>query len=356
MAAFFVVYPLLETLVWIGLGLDGLFFRGYRRETVTAPVFILGNPRSGTTFLHRLLAKDTKRFTTMRMWEILFAPSIAQRAFFQALAPLAHLPGQSTAGKLTRLERHWYRKYGMHEISFREPEEDDYLMLHIWSALSAGLSAGLIREALPYTYFDTALPASERKRILAFYKACIQRHLHACRLRRKSAPGIYLAKNPALCPKVRSVTETFPDARFIYLVRTPLEMVPSYISMMKHSWRAVGVRGRREELCAYITAMARHWYGYPLEQLHATQAEHVVVYYDDLVRDPEKTVRHIYRRLNLPIEAAFEQVLRQECTRVSHHKSRHKYDLAGTGMSRDELCRQFKETFECFGFRDKQAS
>ena len=34
---------------------DDLLFPGYRSQEVKQPVFIIGNPRSGTTFLHRLL-------------------------------------------------------------------------------------------------------------------------------------------------------------------------------------------------------------------------------------------------------------------------------------------------------------
>ena len=77
--ALYLLYPLLEAVIWLGLLLDDVFFRAYRRVQITAPVFIVGNFRSGTTLLHRLLALDRERFATMKMWEILLAPSILQR-------------------------------------------------------------------------------------------------------------------------------------------------------------------------------------------------------------------------------------------------------------------------------------
>jgi hypothetical protein len=354
---FFLVFPLLEAAVWFGLLLDHLFFRGYQRETVACPVFIIGNPRSGTTFLHRLISKDDERFTTMRMWEVLFAPSIVQRNFFYALSAAIRRFSTPLGERLAGLERCWYRAHGMHEISFTQPEEDDYLMLHIWSALSTGLSAGLIRQALPYTYFDSDISQPERKRVMAFYKACIQRHLHARRLRRRADPGTYLAKNPAACPKVRSILEAFPDARFIYIVRDPCEMVPSYISMMTYSWQVLGTRHSKQQLRDYITEMARHWYTYPIEQLHAAGADHVVVYYQDLVRHPQKTVRYIYQRLQWPIGPDFENVLAEESQRARKHKSRHRYNLAGAGLSRGDIRRDFKKVFELFEFeKERKAS
>lgn len=348
--AFYIVFPLLEMTVWSGLLLDRIFFKGYRREVVSSPLFIIGNPRSGTTFLHRLIARDVERFTTMRMWEILFAPSVVQRKVLHAVAAVLRRRERSS-GKLARLEENWYNRYGMHPISFTKPEEDEYLLLHIWSSLAVGLSAGLLEQALPYTFFDAAVPAVERKHILIFYKACIQRHLHARRLRTKGEPGFYLAKNPALCPKVKSIKEVFPDAKFIYVARNPLEMMPSYVSMMKLSWRAVGAGNHDAALRAYIAGMARHWYRYPPEQLDLSGTEHVIVHYEDLVRDPERTVRRIYRRLGFDIGPAFAAALRKECAGMRIYRSRHVYDFTATGLDPQRLRAQFEDVFNMFGFK-----
>ena len=65
-----------------GFVFDEIFFRGYRKIEVKRPVFIMGVPRSGTTFLHRLLSKDEDQFSYMKTWEIFYAPSIIQKKFF----------------------------------------------------------------------------------------------------------------------------------------------------------------------------------------------------------------------------------------------------------------------------------
>ena len=41
----------------ITLGLDYVFYPSHRKQPIDRPIFIIGNPRSGTTFLHRLPAR-----------------------------------------------------------------------------------------------------------------------------------------------------------------------------------------------------------------------------------------------------------------------------------------------------------
>jgi hypothetical protein len=51
----FAVLQLRQAISSATMGLDRVFFRGYRKQPIDRPIFIVGNPRSGTTFLHRLL-------------------------------------------------------------------------------------------------------------------------------------------------------------------------------------------------------------------------------------------------------------------------------------------------------------
>ena len=81
----FVVMPIHHLLSWIGFGLDEIFHRAYRKQVVEAPIFIIGNFRSGSTLLQRLLAQDEEHLTAMRTWEIYLAPSITQREFWRVV-------------------------------------------------------------------------------------------------------------------------------------------------------------------------------------------------------------------------------------------------------------------------------
>src|SRR5687767_9602780 len=52
-------------LCWL---IDEIFYADYRRQTIT-PVFIVGQPRCGTTLLHRTLARDRETFFAVRHLE-----------------------------------------------------------------------------------------------------------------------------------------------------------------------------------------------------------------------------------------------------------------------------------------------
>ena len=87
MTLFWPLFLLVQAINGLGLLLDYLLFPDFRRVQVREPLFVVGVPRSGTTFLHRLLAMD-ERFTTTALWELLFATSITQRYFWTGVARL----------------------------------------------------------------------------------------------------------------------------------------------------------------------------------------------------------------------------------------------------------------------------
>ncbi|MFN2290872.1 MAG: sulfotransferase family protein [Anaerolineae bacterium] len=349
LAAFYLAYPLLELVTWSGFAMDAIFFRGYEQVPVRAPVFIVGNPRSGTTLLHRLLSQDRDQFTTMRMWEVLFAPSILQRRLVRALTSLDRRLGSPLGRRVADVETGWQEQSVMHRVSLTAPEEDDYLLLHIWSALTIGLSSGLVHQALPYTYFDTVLSEPERARIMGFYRKCVQRHLWA--RGHRSGNKRYLAKNPALSPKLATVWEFFPDARVIYIVRNPLEMVPSYLDMMEFSWRTIGVPIEGDTLRDYILEMAEHWYTYPLRLFETVpQDKYAVVRYDDLEDDPEAVITAIYQRFGYDMSPAYADLLHRQAEKARKFRSRHDYSLQGVGLTREQIRDRFSEVFERFAF------
>jgi hypothetical protein len=72
-------------------------FPAFRRQQIRQPVFVLGVPRSGTTFLHRALAADAA-FTTTRTWELLFAPSLCQRYLIRGLIAVDSSWGRLSVG------------------------------------------------------------------------------------------------------------------------------------------------------------------------------------------------------------------------------------------------------------------
>lgn len=353
-ALFYTLYPLLEVLTWAGLKLDDVFFRGYRREEVREPVFIIGNPRSGTTFLHRLLARDVGNFHTMKAWEILFAPSIVQRRLWRIIEMLDDRLGTPVQAGIKSLERRLAKELVTHRLALEDPEEDEFLLMHIWSTITINHFSAVMDEAAAYTRFDRALPSGERKRIMAFYKGCVQRHAYAHGL---SDGRHHLCKSPGFTPKIESIWLAFPDARFIYLVRNPLDVIPSYTSLLDLQWRILADPLEKWAARDFVLDMARCWYAYPLERLaEAPPERYAIVRYEDLVSDTEQTVLRMYEQLGLQVGPGFAEVLREEAERERSYVSRHHYSLEDMDLTPEQLVCTFGDIFERFSFDTRGAS
>lgn len=347
---FALLYPVVEAAIWAGLLADEVLFARYRGQGVREPVFIVGSYRSGTTFLHRLLAKDSRTFTTMRLWEILFAPSIVSRQVGRALSALDRWLGGPVGGLLAQWETGWQEEFTAHSISFGSPEEDEYLLLHIWSTMTVWLYAGLLDEMAPYVRFDARMSPRQRQRIMGFYARCVQRHLHAHHHGSSDARH-YLSKSPPFTAKIGSIYETFPDAKVILLVRSPLSVVPSFISFVERSWKIiggpVGEEVAREKLCGLID----HWYSDPLEQLaQAPQGSFAVVRYDDLVRHPARAVTELYARFGFDVGPAYADVLQEATARSRRRSSKHSYALPKVGLTREQIVDRYHSVFDRYGF------
>jgi omega-hydroxy-beta-dihydromenaquinone-9 sulfotransferase len=179
----FVLWVVSPFLILVGVAhlicflLDELFFRGYRTVEVRQPVFIVGVFRSGTTFIHRLLAKDTSRFTCMKLWEILLAPSVTQKKILLALSALDRRLGSPVRKRILAWEEKALEAiHRIHTLSLFEPEEDDPILLNIFSSFFQYFPFPFDDEENPFIRFDTRLFARDRERIMEFYKRCVKSH------------------------------------------------------------------------------------------------------------------------------------------------------------------------------------
>ncbi|MFP4394670.1 MAG: sulfotransferase family protein [Anaerolineales bacterium] len=346
----YTIFPLLELGIWLGFLWDEIFYRDYRQMKIDAPIFIIGNPRSGTTFLHRLLAKDHQNFTTMKMWEMLFAPSVTARKIVWAGRALDRRLNYPFRKRIRELEEEWEEQNEMHRVALRAPEEDEYLLFHIWSMLKIWTFSAILSEAKPYTYFDQEMPTAEKQQMMSFYTRCLQRHLyaHGPHDKRKRT---YLAKNPSFSPMIATLLDYFPNAKFIYLARNPLDVIPSYISLTETEWKILGDPPAPYASRDYILEMAGHWYRYPLAQLeHLPRDQYTIVNLHALIDDVESHVREIYHRLGLEVSPAFAKVLQRETIRARQHESDHTYAMAEMGLTREQIVAHYEDIFERFGF------
>ena len=342
------IYIPAELLIWSGFYLDEILFPAYQEQTIRQPVFIIGNPRSGTTYLQRLLARDENNFLSMRTWEIFTAPSILTRKIISLTARIARAIGIQITHRIRRLERLWKESDRIHRLKLRAPEEDEYLFIHNFSTMKIWSFAAMEEEADPYIYFDDKIPASQKNRMMDFYQACIKRHIHY----RKGGNKHYLSKNPNFTPAIDTLLERFPDAKFIYLIRTPLKAIPSHVSLKEREWQMLGSPLEKYACRDFILRSSDHWYAYPLQKLKGLPEDQaVIVPFDDLVSNTKNTVQVIYHRLGLELSPEFKDLLEVETQKAKNHRSQHRYSSEPMGIDPQRLQDRYAGIIEEYQLR-----
>lgn len=326
---------------------DDLLYPGFRDEKVEAPVFVFANPRSGTTLLQYLMSLDEERFTHFKLWQTIL-PTVS---FYRLVARLDELdrrvgrPLDRGVGWIN--ERLFGRWEGVHEMGMRRPEEDEAIF--VYTALAPGLVL-LFPEVtrLPSVNGPDDRDRRTRDLLMRFYADTLQRHLYA-----EGGGRTVLSKNVFTAPRVRSLAERFPDARFVYVVRHPYEAIASCVNLFYVPWTAHSpeIEMRSEETQA-VARWAIDYYRRALSFRDEVPPERfALVRYEDLVADPVATVEGIYAHFGFEPSERYAARLREATSRRSEQfKSARRYTLEDWGISRDRVRAELGELFAELGY------
>jgi hypothetical protein len=326
-----------QGMAWLHFLLDTLFFPRFRRAKVEGPVFVIGNFRSGTTFLHRLLWQDAETFTSLTTREIYVTPSVSQRKLWDLLLAVDRRLGGRFARFLEHIDADILGNIRFHRVGLEQTEEDEGLLLYLWESLFTWFFFPTKGHERDFFDFDRRVPPGRRRRILRFYDMCIRRHVYAHRTSR-----LVLSKNPSFSAKVRSVAREFPNARFIYVRRRPEEVVPSMINWFSFVWHYFGNPEERFPYSEDIADLAGHWQTHALRELAELPEERVhIVDFDDLVGDVSGTVRAIYRHFGIPLSAGMAETLEQAQRESQSFIPHARLSLADVGIDGESLSDRF---------------
>ncbi|MGB0514479.1 MAG: sulfotransferase [Wenzhouxiangellaceae bacterium] len=337
----FLVWPLfllLQWLHWLGFALDELLFRGWRRVEVRQPLFVLGPPRSGTTHLHHVLSRDPD-VTTFRMWECLFGLSVTGRRLLllcgrvdRALGrPLGRLGGWIGRCLLSDMD-------DVHPFSMQAPEED-------FLTLMPAMQCFILIVAFPDAEWlwrtarlDRDAPSSERRRLMRYYRACVQKHLYVYGPEKR-----FLSKNASFSGAAEALLEVFPDARILACDRDPRSTVPSQLSSLKPGLAATGFSGVPEVLRDRLTALLRFYYLHLFDLARREPDRVAIVANADLKHRLAETVIAALTRLERPPGAEFRRRLDALAHESRQFTSGHRYTLAEFGLDEASIERAFAD-------------
>jgi len=346
---FYLVWPIGSLFHWFCFLLDDILFPGHKTQVIEKPLFIIGNLRSGSTFLHRLLSRDTETFTSLTTWDIYLTPSVTQKKITQLASRLDNKLGGHLHRFLHAFDRRTLGKFKIHPISFFQPEEDENILLHIWDSFWVSFLFPFMDELPNYQHFDEAIPAKRKREIMAFYKSMLQRHMYA------TGKKYYTAKAPAFSAKIETLLEFFPDARIIYLARNPLDMLPSTVSWINYARRVFTDPLEKYLYLDEIMDLTQHWYRYPLHYLDSHPSRrHLILSYDDLVQRPEQVIRKFYEQFGYPDKPGLEIIVDEAVKETLSHSSDHVYSYEEMGFTRQQIIELYSDIFERFGFDKRE--
>lgn len=201
----------------LSFALDNFYFDQLKETDVPNPVFITGHPRSGTTFLHRMLTQ-TGEFACFEFWHTIFPSLISRYAF----SPFERFLRKMGKGDVL------FKNSG-HYTSLNSIEEEEFLLLGCCNSPMTTLFTALAFGTDDYwdIFHFEKQPTVLKKQTIVYLKECFKRQIYY------SGRKQILAKMPYAMLRFESLLHVFPEAKFIYLIRSPHEVVPSYLSLIR---------------------------------------------------------------------------------------------------------------------------
>jgi hypothetical protein len=265
-------------------------------EPLSRAVVIVAPFRTGTTFLHRLLATDA-RFQWVRPWEMLYAP--------------ATLRGADEEQRRQRFRRDLQNLYrlqpelaDLHPMSVDGPDE-------CFGLLDSTLLSPSLLFYAPLLDYLTWLESVDETAWDAAYRQYAQ-HLRVLTwLARGEQSRPWLLKNPVHLGNLGALRRAIHGAVFVHLHRDAASAVRSFCRLLELHY---AMSLRTTDSCE-TGKVVRRFYEFALPRAVATRRSEpslldVDIAFDALIRDPIGAIRPIYDAARMDLNATVEQQMR----------------------------------------------
>lgn len=333
----FTGFLLLHGLVTLGLALDYVFYPSLRRTKIKNPIVIVGNPRSGTTFLHRFLVEN-ELGAGMRIWKMLY-PSPTLQFPLRPLLPL-----------LEKISPARHHAHAAHETNLTAIETDDPSLLFRYFDglfLYGFFYAWSNKETLD-KFEDRFLANSERD--FNWYETMWRRNLVSEKRDR------VIAKLFSLSLRLPQFLQRFPDAKVLYMVRDPLETVPSGLSLVtgvldgRFGFWSLPADRRQffiENMYAALLRLSLRFHeDYTSGRIPSRNL--YIVTFPRLMKEFDVVMDDILNFVDVDTTVVMNQKIKKIAEKQRHYVSGHEYDLARFGLTEERIRRDYAVIYETF--------
>lgn len=345
-------YVIFFTLLFLGFlafvalarALDHLFFPGFKKQPVKQPVFIIAPPRSGTTLVQNLFSLDEQRFVHLKMYQTIF-PAVTFQRCFDLIGWVDRVCGRVFSRTIGWCEKKWFGGWDdMHKMRLNQPEEDDALFLYAFESEAIFMLFPFVKP-LWEAGFPDALPPQHRRRLMRYYRSCLQRHLYG-----NGPRHTLLSKATQSSGTVESLLEEFPDAKFITILRHPYRSVASHVSLFVPVWQAHSPDIAKDGPVAKDYAgLAVEWYKHLFQfRTKVDPARYHCIDYRDLVRNPREAIEKVYTQFGWEMSAPMRVKLDEATRRQGEFKSKHEYSLEEFGLSKEWIQSELGEILDFY--------
>lgn len=304
------------------------------------PIFIVGMPRSGSTFLHELLAQDPAH-RAPRVWEVMFPAGGPQRRLRERQRRLRQ--AEFCLWCFRRLAPGADRVYPM-----RANTPHECVAIHSYTFLSEEFVSTCRIPSYEAFLHDTDLtPAYQwEKRFL--------QHLQL-----DGPPKRWVLKSPDHVYGMEELFTVFPDASIIQTHRNPIEVLKSSADLTRvlrglygHPEPSQELRAREARVLAEGTERF-----IAFRDRHPELADRFIdVKYSELIAEPVAAVRRIYRALEVPLtEVAADRMHQLAAARSRYRGPRASGQAARMGLGTSLEAQRFERYCSRFGLAFQKA-
>ena len=328
---------IIRIIIFIFMAIDYIFIPSLWTKQIKNPIIIVGNPRSGTTFLQRFLVNNGFGAGT-RLWQMIYSSIILQKILKPILPVLEYISPAK------------HHSTDAHKTSLSSVETDDASML--FRFFDGFFLYGFLLSWSRDDLFDWVDPKKRDNtaRDFKWFKSLWKRVLIASNGKRM------VAKLFSLSTTSPEFIKEFPDAKILYMVRDPLSVIPSGLSLVTgvldkmFGFWSLPESDRQRFISRLYKALVELQLRFHEDWVNGktNKSNVLIVRFDDMMNNFDLLMNDIISFVGHEASDDLLKTINKTSEKQKKFKSSHKYNLEKFGLNEKMIKKDCKLIYETF--------